>query len=160
MREGLMGPSLRQAQAGCERIGWDRPRTYPRSVPRFASQGSIRGTCANELLSRKAEPVFYTFDLLWLNGEDLRNQPLTTRKKRLARLIRSADCPRILYAQHIEQYGKGFFEEICSRDLEGIVAERRLSIYKDDGQGWLKIKNRTYSQAEGRHELLTRKPKP
>jgi len=95
--------------------------------------------------------------LLWLNGEDLRNKALSDRKKRLARLIRSADCPRILYAQHIEQYGKRFFEEICSRDLEGIVAKRRLSIYKDDGQSWLKIKNRAYSQAEGRHELLTRK---
>src|SRR6516162_7818361 len=52
----------------------------------------------------KPSPSFTLFDLLWLNGEDLRNQPLTTRKKRLARLIRSADCPRILYAQHIEQY--------------------------------------------------------
>jgi hypothetical protein len=41
--------------------------------------------------------------LLLLNGEDLRNQHLTMRKKRLARLIRSTDCPRILYAQHIEQ---------------------------------------------------------
>ena len=110
-----------------------------------------------QLLSRKAEPVFYAFDLLWLNGEDLRNKALSDRKKRLARLIRSADYPRILYAQHIEQYGKRFFEEICSRDLEGIVAKRRLSIYKDDGQSWLKIKNRAYSQAEGRHELLTRK---
>ena len=110
-----------------------------------------------QLLNRKAEPVFYAFDLLWLNGEDLRNKALTDRKKRLARLIRSADYPRILYAQHIEQYGKRFFEEICSRDLEGIVAKRRLSIYKDDGQTWLKIKNRAYSQAEGRHELLTRK---
>jgi bifunctional non-homologous end joining protein LigD len=95
--------------------------------------------------------------LLWLNGEDLRNQPLTKRKKRLSLLIRSTDCPRILYAQHIEQYDKRFFEEICSRDLEGIVAKRKLSIYKDGGQGWLKIKNRAYSQAEGRHELLTRK---
>ena len=110
-----------------------------------------------QLLNRKAEPVLYAFDLLWLNGEDLRNQPLTDRKKRLARLIRSVNCARILYAQHIEQYGKRFFEEICSRDLEGIVAKRKLSIYKDGGQGWLKIKNRGYSQAEGRHELLTRK---
>jgi bifunctional non-homologous end joining protein LigD len=93
----------------------------------------------NQLLSRKGEPVFYAFDLLWLNGEDLRNQPLTTRKKRLARLIHSTDCPRILYAQYIEQYGKRFFEEICNRDLEGIVAKRKLSIYKDDGQSWLKI---------------------
>jgi hypothetical protein len=32
----------------------------------------------------------------------------------------------------------------------------KLGIYKDDGNGWLEIKNRAYSQAEGRHELLTR----
>jgi len=62
----------------------------------------------------------------------------------------------LLYAQHIEQHGKGFFAEICARDLEGIVAKRKLSVYKDDGNTWLKVKNRTYSQAEGRHELLTR----
>ena len=49
-----------------------------------------------QLLSRKAERVFCAFDLLWLNGEDLRNQPLTTRKRRLARLIRSTGCQRIL----------------------------------------------------------------
>jgi hypothetical protein len=36
------------------------------------------------------------------------------------------------------------------------VAKRKLGIYKDDATGWLKVKNRTYSQAEGRHELLTR----
>jgi len=51
---------------------------------------------------------------------------------------------------------EGFFTEICARDLEGIVAKRKLGIYKDDATGWLKVKNRTYSQAEGRHELLTR----
>jgi hypothetical protein len=33
-------------------------------------------------------------------------------------------------------------------DLEGIVAKRKLGIYKDDGNNWIKIKNRTYSQAE------------
>jgi len=62
-----------------------------------------------------------------------------------------------MYAQHIEREGKRFFEEICARDLEGIVAKRKLSIYKNDGHGWLKIKNRSYTQAEGRHELMTRK---
>jgi bifunctional non-homologous end joining protein LigD len=100
--------------------------------------------------------VFYAFDLLWLDGEDLRQRPLVERKKRLARLIQAATCSRLLYAQHIEQHGKGFFAEICARDLEGIVAKRKLGIYKDDGNSWLKVKNRTYSQAEGRHELLTR----
>jgi hypothetical protein len=58
---------------------------------------------------------------------------------------------------HIEQHGKRFFEQICARDLEGIVAKRKLSIYKDDGDGWLKIKNPAYSLADGRHELLTRR---
>jgi len=59
--------------------------------------------------------------------------PLVERKKRLARLVRAAKCSRLLYAQHIEQHGKGFFAEICARDLEGIVAKRKLGIYKDDG---------------------------
>jgi bifunctional non-homologous end joining protein LigD len=109
-----------------------------------------------QLLSNKGTPVFYAFDLLWLNGEDLRPEPLLERKETLRALIQSSKCTRILYAQHIERFGKRFFKEICGRDLEGIVAKRKLSIYKNDGIGWIKIKNRTYSQAEGRHELLTR----
>ena len=48
---------------------------------------------------------------------------LIERKKRLARLVRAAKCSRLLYAQHIERHGKGFFAEICARDLEGIVAK-------------------------------------
>jgi len=110
----------------------------------------------NQLFSRKGEPVFYAFDLLWLDGKDLRQMPLVERKKRLARLVRAAKCPRLFYAQHVMQHGKAFFGAICTRDLEGIVAKRKLGIYKDDGNSWLKVKNRTYSQVEGRHELLTR----
>jgi len=70
--------------------------------------------------------------------------------------VRRSDNDRILYAQHIEGAGKQFFQEICARDLEGIIAKRKHSTYRDDGTGWLKIKNRNYSQAEGRHELLTK----
>src|SRR6516164_6187712 len=110
----------------------------------------------NHWVSAEGEPVFYACDLLWLDGEDLRRRPLVERKKRLARLVQAAKCPRLLYAQHIEQRGKSLFAEICARDLEGIVAKRKLGIYKDDATGCLKVKNRTYSQAEGRHELLTR----
>src|SRR6516164_3422262 len=109
-----------------------------------------------QLLGHKGTPVFYAFDLLWLNGEDLRTKPLLERKKTLRALIHSSKCTRILYAQHIERFGRRFFKEICGRDLEGIVAKRKLSIYKNDGISWIKIKNRSYSQAEGRHELLTR----
>jgi len=113
----------------------------------------------NSLLSRKNEEVavFHAFDLIWVNGWDLRQSPLTERKARLRAVISRSKCQRLLYAQHIDGAGKQFFAEVCSRDLEGIVAKRKLSIYKEDGNGWLKIKNRKYSQAEGRHELLTRK---
>jgi bifunctional non-homologous end joining protein LigD len=107
----------------------------------------------NHLLNGK-QPVFYAFDLLWINGEDIRQSPLIERKQRLAGLIRSGQFERIVYAQHIDGAGKQSFHEICSRDLEGIVAKRKLSVYKDDRNGWIKITNRTYSQAEGRHELL------
>jgi bifunctional non-homologous end joining protein LigD len=111
----------------------------------------------NALLERKVEPIFYAFDLLWLDGEDLRKLPLIVRKRRLQRLIESSGIRRILYAQHVDGRGKELFDEIWRRDLEGIVAKRKLSVYRDDGTGWLKIKNPKYSQAEGRHELLTRK---
>jgi bifunctional non-homologous end joining protein LigD len=110
----------------------------------------------NELFNRKAQPILYAFDLLWLNGEDLRQEPLIVRKDKLAGLVLSSDCKRIMYAQHVEKYGKQLFAEICDKDLEGIVAKRKLSIYKDDRTGWLKIKNRSYSQAKGRHGLMTR----
>jgi ATP-dependent DNA ligase len=50
----------------------------------------------------------------------------------------------------------GCSQRFCRRDLEGVVAKRKMGIYKDDGSAWLKIKNKKYSQAEGRLELLTR----
>jgi bifunctional non-homologous end joining protein LigD len=71
----------------------------------------------NELMSRKAKPVFYAFDLLWLNGEDLRSLPLIERKRRLYELIQRNRCHAIIYAQRIEHHRVGSFEEICSRDL-------------------------------------------
>jgi len=111
----------------------------------------------NQLLGRKAEPVFYVFDFLWLGGADFRELPLIERKHRLAQFVETASCPRLLYAQHIEANGKKLFREICSRDLEGIVAKRSRSNYRASRSAWLKIKNRSYSQAEGRHELLTKR---
>jgi bifunctional non-homologous end joining protein LigD len=113
----------------------------------------------NALMTTKGHDaaVFYAFDLIWLNGADLRGLPLVERKKQVCKLISQSRCPRLLYAQHIDGAGKQFFQEICRRDLEGIVGKRKMSVYKDDGLGWVKIKNRKYSQAEGRHELLTTK---
>src|SRR5262245_53214128 len=58
-----------------------------------------------DLMFRRREPYFYAFDLLWLNGEDLRALPLLERKARLRKLISSnAECNRhLLYLDHLER---------------------------------------------------------
>ena len=106
-----------------------------------------------ELLYRRGRAVFFAFDLVWLDGVDLRQTPLFERKKKLRKLVERSECLEILYAQHIERNGKLLFEEVCERNLEGMVAKRRMSVYAE--HGWLKIKNPKYTQAEGRHDMFT-----
>jgi bifunctional non-homologous end joining protein LigD len=108
-----------------------------------------------DLLRRRGrgEPVFYVFDLLWLNGEDVRDRPLMERKSLLRSIV--PEQPSILlYADHVEREGLEFFRLTCQRDLEGIVAKLKLGSY---GQGWFKIRNPGYSQRERRREMLERK---
>ena len=59
------------------------------------------------------------------------------------------------YVDHIEQHGTALFQRICEMDLEGIVAKHRLAPYTTDTT-WFKIKNRNYSQMQGREELFER----
>jgi bifunctional non-homologous end joining protein LigD len=108
-----------------------------------------------ELLRRRGrgEPVFYVFDLLWLNGHDLRLRPLIERK-RLLRSIVPEQPSVFLYANHIERNGVEFFRLTCEQDLEGIVAKLRHGKY---GEEWFKIRNPNYSQREGRRELFEKK---
>jgi bifunctional non-homologous end joining protein LigD len=105
-----------------------------------------------ELLYWRGRAVFFAFDLVWLDGVDLRQVPLIERKKKLRKLIERSRCSEILYAQHIERDGKLLFEEVCERNLEGMVAKRRMGQYAE--HGWLKIKNAKYTQAEGRHDMF------
>jgi bifunctional non-homologous end joining protein LigD len=82
-----------------------------------------------ELLYRRGRAVFFAFDLLWLNGTDLRQTPLIERKKKLQGLIQRSECSEIMYSQHVERDGKLLFQGICERNLEGIVCKRSLSVY-------------------------------
>jgi ATP dependent DNA ligase domain len=73
--------------------------------------------------------VFIAFDLLYLNGKDLRMLPLIERKAALKKLLRRKRS-RILYLDHVESDGRLLFEQIIAMDLEGIVAKRKDSPYK------------------------------
>jgi bifunctional non-homologous end joining protein LigD len=106
-----------------------------------------------DLLWRRAPACFIAFDLLWLNGEDLRPLPLIERKKRLTRLLRRRSNHLIAEAMPIDGRGRGLMAAVLEYDLEGIVAKRKADPYRR-GVKWWKIKNPAYTQAEGRHELF------
>ena len=123
-----------------------------------------------DLLFRRAEPVFYAFDILWdeharsddeeetrrfRNGEDIRYLPLVDRKLRLRRVV-SERAERLLFCDHIEAAGEQLFKLICEQDLEDIVAKRKGDPYLPEHAQWLKIRNRNYSQWVGREELFER----
>jgi bifunctional non-homologous end joining protein LigD len=109
----------------------------------------------NHLLFRREWPYFYAFDLLSVNGSDLRGLPLLERKRELLRIMPKIEC-RVLYLDHIAERGCDLFRVACERDLEGIVGKWTGGRYQTDGRNtsWVKIKNREYSQAIGRSELF------
>jgi len=113
-----------------------------------------------DLLFRQRQSIFVAFDLLYLNGKDLRTLPLLERKAMLKKVIRRKRS-RLLYLDHVESDGVLLFEQIVAMDLEGMVCKRKDSPYKATEKPspyWIKIKNRAYSQAEGRAELFEREP--
>ncbi len=109
----------------------------------------------NDLLFGRGTPLFVAFDVLEVNGRDVRGDVLTARKARLRRLLRGVSgC--VLYAQHIAGDGRGLFERVCADDLEGIVAKFASAPYDVSATTWVKVKNRDYSQAVGRHDFFDR----
>jgi bifunctional non-homologous end joining protein LigD len=83
--------------------------------------------------------VFYIFDLLYLNGRDLRNLPLVERKQFLKKII-PKNNQILIYSEHFED-AKEFFKLSCKLELEGIVSKNRNSSYKSGRSDlWMKSK--------------------
>jgi bifunctional non-homologous end joining protein LigD len=91
-------------------------------------------------LRSKARLQYCAFDLMFLNGEDLRDLPLTERKKRLKAILPKHSL--IAFSGHRRASGMKFFEEAERRGLEGIMAKRAGSSYLSGARtdNWLKIK--------------------
>jgi bifunctional non-homologous end joining protein LigD len=109
------------------------------------------------LMRRRTPQHFYAFDILWLDGKDLRGLPLVKRKQVLRRIVPRPPSP-LLYADHFDCRGVDLFRVFCDSDLEGIVAKRKDGLYTPEATSWVKIKNPQYSQAEGREEWFERRP--
>jgi len=91
---------------------------------------------------RANDRVFlYAFDLIELNGDDLRRDPLEVRKATLASVLAKAG-PGIRFNEHIEGDGPTVFAHACKMGLEGIVSKRKGSTYRSSrSPDWLKMKN-------------------
>src|SRR5215218_6492091 len=84
-----------------------------------------------DMMKRRKLARYFAFDLIWLNGEDLRALPLLKRKEKLKQILplRSA---HVLYVDHAVGAGRRLFELACELDLEGIVAKRADSPYDEN----------------------------
>ena len=108
----------------------------------------------HRLMFRCEAPFYMAFDLLELDGEDLREFPQLERKRQLRRLI-PRESSRLRYVDHITGRGCALFAAACRRDLEGVVAKWAHGSYQRGlATSWLKIRNPQYSQMEGRRELF------
>jgi ATP-dependent DNA ligase len=88
-----------------------------------------------------ASVFLYAFDLIELNGDDLRREPLDTRKTTLASVLRRA-APGLRLNEHIEADGPTVFAHACKMGLEGIVSKRKDSPYRSGrSPDWVKSKN-------------------
>ncbi|MBV9572132.1 MAG: DNA ligase D [Alphaproteobacteria bacterium] len=89
--------------------------------------------------------VYFVFDLLHLDGRDLRRLPLTDRKAQLQQLLKQKlpRSSRIQYVEHYESSGKEMLEAACRMGLEGIISKRADAPYKPGrGNDWTKAKCR------------------
>ena len=83
--------------------------------------------------------IFFAFDLLFVNGENLMALPLVERKTRLASLLNGApDCLR--YNDHQIDHGPAFHRLACEHGVEGIISKRTNARYEPDRRTWLKVK--------------------
>jgi bifunctional non-homologous end joining protein LigD len=86
--------------------------------------------------------VYFAFDLLHLDGWDLRQVRLEERKQVLRRLL-AAGSSKLRLSDHVRGRGKAFFEQARQMGLEGVVSKRADSPYRDGrGGDWRKAKCR------------------
>ena len=105
----------------------------------------------NALHSRRhdAEVQLYAFDIMALDGEDLRGLPLSMRKTNLTRLL--ARRPDGVFVAPFEagEIGPDLFRAACDMGLEGLVSKRRDRHYQSGrSKEWVKVKNRNHPAIE------------
>lgn len=106
-------------------------------------KGSTSFSALQAALSDKAGErlSFYLFDLLYLDGEDLREEPLTERKAKLETLLHGAGNGPLRYSEHFIEPGQTMLKHACRMGLEGVISKRADAPYRSGrGHDWIKSK--------------------
>ncbi|TPI13532.1 DNA ligase D [Mesorhizobium sp. B4-1-1] len=96
-----------------------------------------------DLSARRADRfVYYVFDLMRLDGKDLRREPLVERKQALAELLgEQPDHSGLRFSDHFHEPGKVMLQHVCRMGLEGVVSKRADAPYRSGrGLSWIKSK--------------------
>ena len=111
---------------------------------RFAIDGEVVAfegtrTSFQGLGHKDASIFYYVFDILWLDGEDVRSRPLRERKVLLKNALNFQNHVRLTPYRNEE--GEAMFAEACAKGWEGVIAKRADSLYSDKrSKDWLKFK--------------------
>ncbi|MFI0845091.1 DNA ligase D [Mesorhizobium sp. IMUNJ 23232] len=108
----------------------------------LADNGVASFSALQAALSEKQteKMILYVFDLLYLDGQDFRDEPLVERKQRLETLVGEGDGP-LRYSEHFVEPGKTMLRHACRMGLEGVVSKRADAPY-ESGRSleWIKSK--------------------
>jgi len=150
-------PAERRAGEVHRRPGNDLTRRFPlivEALSRLHSRSCIidgeavaygdNGVASFDLIRhhRHNDRAFlYAFDLIELNGDDMRRDPLEVRKATLRSMLAKTGLG-LRFNEHIEGDGPTVFAYACKMGLEGIVSKRKDSAYRSGrSPDWLKMKN-------------------
>ncbi|MGA2718292.1 MAG: non-homologous end-joining DNA ligase, partial [Candidatus Acidiferrales bacterium] len=104
---------------------------------RLQSRFSVQRPSAQLLATAPA--VFYAFDILYVDGYDLKKVPLLERKEFLRQVLR--EDSRIRYSDHVLEKGEELYQLAVAQQLEGLIAKRIDSTYPEGrSSAWVKIK--------------------
>jgi len=121
------------------------------------------GALQNWRSEADGELIFYLFDVMWMDGHNLKELPLIERRNILKSLTLPSEIIRI--SEGFENSGISFFESVKKLGLEGIIAKKKQSAYleNDRSRAWLKIKTNKrqevviggYTLNEGSNKLFS-----
>ena len=107
--------------------------------------------------------VYFAFDLMFADGDDIRKEPLSARKARLQVLLEDSDAPVMRYVEHLTARGDDVWKAACQADVEGIISKPLNAPYRSgDRSTWTKAKCRNgqevviggWTETDGRFRSL------